>query len=301
MNTFAATHDIGGTIRVPRIGYGAMQLAGPRVLGLPDNVPNAIAVLRSAVELGVRFFDTSNAYGPRTVNQLIGEALSPYADDVVIGNKVGGWRTADGDWTTDNRPEFLRAQVEDAARDLRADISRLTYLRLGGDGLAPAADIPLADALGTLIELRDEGKINYIGLSGASPEVLRQALTMTPIAAVENRYNLVDRSGVEVLADCEQFDIAFVPYWPLAVGDLIDMPALAPTAQRLGVSASTVALAWLLRRSPAIIPIPGTKSLEHLRDNIGALDIAAQLTTAEVDELTGVIDEAQATLGQLAW
>ncbi len=299
-DSFAAMHEVGGTIRVPRLGYGAMQLAGPRVLGLPEDVPNAIAVLRTAADLGVRFFDTANAYGPRTVNQLIGEALSPYADDVIIGNKVGAWRSPDGDWTTDHRPELLRSQVEDAARDLRADVSRLTYLRLGGDGQAPTVEIPLEEALGTLIDLRDEGKITHIGLSGASPEALQHALRMTPIAAVENRYNLVDRSGVEVLADCERLGIAFVSFWPLAFGNLGDVPELAAPAQRIGVSTSTVALAWLLRRSSAIIPIPGTKSLDHLRDNVAALEVAPELTAKEVDHLTGIIDEGQATLGRVS-
>jgi len=291
-DSFTTLHEVGGTIRVPRLGYGAMQLAGHRVLGPPDDVPNAIAVLRTALDLGVRFFDTANAYGPRTVNQLIGEALSPYADDVVIGNKVGPWRTPDGGWTTDHRPGFIRSQVEDAARDLRTDVSRLTYLRLGGDGLAPSVDIPLEEALGTLIDLRNEGKITHIGLSGASPKALQQALRMTPIAAVENRYNLVDRSGVEVLADCERLGIAFVPFWPLAFGNLGDVPELAALAKRLGVSTSTVALAWLLRRSSAIIPIPGTKSLEHLRDNVAALEVAPKLTAEEVAHLTGAIDES---------
>ena len=298
-DSFIATHEIGGTIRVLRVGYGAMQLAGPRVLGLPEDVPHAIAVLRLAADLGVRFFDTANAYGPRTVNQLIGEALSPYADDVVIGNKVGAWRSPDGDWTTDHRPEFLRSQIKDAARDLHADVSHLTYLRLGGDGQASSAGVLLEEALGTLIDLRDEGKITQIGLSGASPEALQKALSMTPIAAVENRYNLVDRSGVEVLADCERLSIAFVPFWPLAFGNLGEVPELAAPAQRLGVSTSTVALAWLLRRSSAIIPIPGTKSLGHLRDNVAALDVAPELTTEEVDHLTGIIDEGQATLSRL--
>jgi pyridoxine 4-dehydrogenase len=299
-NFFIAMHEVGATIRVPRMGYGAMQLAGPRVLGLPEDVPNAITVLRTAVDLGIRFFDTANAYGPRIVNQLIGEALSPYPDDIVIGNKVGAWRSPDGDWTTDHRPEFLRSQVEDALRDLRADVSCLTYLRLGGDGQASPVEIPLEESLGTLINLRDEGKITHIGLSGASPEALQQALRMTPIAAVENRYNLVDRSGVEVLVDCERLGIAFVPFWPLAFGNLGAVPELIAPAQRLGVSASTVALAWLLRRSSAIIPIPGTKSLEHLRHNIATLEVAPELTAEEVDHLTGVIDEGHATLSQVS-
>ena len=299
-DSVATMHALGGGIAVPRLGYGAMQLAGSRVLGPPEDVPKAVAVLRQAVELGVRFFDTANAYGPRTVNQLIGEALSPFAEDVIVGNKVGVRRTPKGHWRTDHHPEFIRQQVEDAARDLRASISRLTYLRLGGDGQATPVDVPLEEALGALIDLRDQGKITHIGLSGASPEALRQALRMTPIAAVQNRYNLVDRSGAEVLADCERLGIAFVPFFPLVAGKLGEMPELVAPAHRLGVGNSTVALAWLLRRSSVMIPIPGTKSLEHLRENVTASEVAAELTTEEVGQLTGLIYEGHATLGQMA-
>jgi pyridoxine 4-dehydrogenase len=299
-----ADHLIGGQDRVPRLGYGAMQLAGPGVIGLPDDVAAAIEVLRGAVDQGVRFFDTANAYGPRTVNQIIGRALSPFADDVVIGNKVGAWRDPAGGWTLDQRPETLRAQVEDALLDMRTDISPLTYLRLRGDsqapgGAAPPADVPVEEALGALVELRDEGKIRHIGLSGASPEILERAQRVTPIATVQNRFNLVDRSGIEVLQSCERQGIAFVPFWPLAFGYLGEAGTLARPAQRLGVSTSAVALAWLLRRSPVMVPIPGTKSLAHLRDNIGAAEVATQLTDDEVAALTAVQDEESATLGTM--
>ncbi|HEY9263698.1 MAG TPA: aldo/keto reductase [Microlunatus sp.] len=213
---FAATHLVGGQDRVQRLGYGAMQLAGPGVIGLPEDVTGAIKILRQAVDRGVRFFDTANAYGPRTVNQLIGRALSPFADDVIIGNKVGAWRGPSGEWLTDSRPETVRTQVEDALLDLRTESSGLTYLRLWGDsqapGNAPAENVPLEESLGALIELREEGKIRHIGLSGASPEMLERAQRMTTIAAVQNRFNLIDRSGIEVLAACEHDGIAFVPY-----------------------------------------------------------------------------------------
>jgi pyridoxine 4-dehydrogenase len=294
---------LSGRDRVPRLGYGAMQLAGPGVIGLPQDVAGAIEVLRRAVDLGVRFFDTANAYGPRTVNQIIGRALSPVADDIVIGNKVGARRDAAGGWLIDSRPETVRTQVEDALLDMRAESSPLTYLRLWGDsqapGSAPPAEVPLEDSLGALVELRDEGKIRHIGLSGASLGMLERAQQVTPIAAVQNRFNLIDRSGIEVLAACERRGIAFVPYFPLATGSLGDIEALTRPAQRLGVPTSTVALAWLLRRSPVMIPIPGTKSLEHLRDNIGATAVAPRLTGEEVRALTAVEDEESATLSRM--
>jgi aryl-alcohol dehydrogenase-like predicted oxidoreductase len=302
-NGFAPTHLLGGQDPVPRLGYGAMQLAGPGVIGLPPDVPGAIEVLRAAVDGGVRFFDTANAYGPRTVNQLIGRALSPFPDDVVIGNKVGASRDAAGGWLIDSRPATVRTQVEDALLDLRAEASPLTYLRLWGDSAAPGSappEIPLEDSLGALVELRDQGKVRRIGLSGASPEMLERALRITPIAAVQNRYNLIDRSGVEVLAACERHGIAFVPYFPLAVGGLGSMEALAGPAGRLGASTSAVALAWLLRRSPVMIPIPGTKSLDHLAANLGATEVAAQLTDDEVSALTAAQDERSATLGAMS-
>lgn len=275
------------------------------MIGLPDDVNGAIEVLRRAVDLGVRFFDTANAYGPRTVNQLIGRALSPFAADFVIGNKVGPTRDPAGGWLVDNRPETLRTQVEEALLDMRAEFSPLTYLRLPGDSQAPAstppADVPLEEALGALVQLRDEGKVRHIGLSGASPEILERAQHVTPIAAVQNRFNLIDRSGVEVLAACERHGVAFVPYFPLATGALGErVEALTRPAQRLGVASSEVALAWLLRRSPVMIPIPGTKSLEHLADNVGATKLAAQLTGEEVRALTGVEDEESATLGKMS-
>jgi len=300
---FVPTHLLGGQDPVPRLGYGAMQLAGPGVIGLPDDVPGAIGVLRRAVDQGVRFFDTANAYGPRTVNQIIGRALSPFRGDVVIGNKVGARRDPAGGWLTDSRPETVRTQVEDALLDLRAEFSPLTYLRLPGDsqapGNAPAEEVPLEEALGALAGLRDEGKIRHIGLSGASPHMLERAQQVTPIAAVQNRFNLIDRSGVEVLAACERHGIAFVPYFPLAVGALGEPGALTQPAQRLGVSTPAVALAWLLRRSPVMIPIPGTRSLEHLADNIGASKVAARLTGEEVRALTAVEDEESATLSKM--
>jgi pyridoxine 4-dehydrogenase len=294
---------LGGDLTIPRLGYGAMQLAGSGVIGLPEDPNNAIAVLRRAVERGVRFFDTANAYGPRTVNQLIGFALSPFRDDVIIGNKVGATRGPGGQWLTDSRPETIRAQVEDALLDLRTDCSSLTYLRLWGDSEARAGaigeDVPLEDSLGVLVELRDEGKIDRIGISGATSDLLRRAQEITPVAAVQNRYNLIDRSGVEVLDACERAGIAFVPYFPLATGGLGALDVLQGPARRLGVPESTVALAWLLRRSPVMVPIPGTKSMTHLEDNVRAASVAPELTEDEVQALTAAEDESAARLAEM--
>lgn len=208
-------------------------------------------------------------------------------------------------WLTDSRPETVRTQVEEALLDMRAEFSPLTYLRLWGDSQAPGNAPPeevhsFEEALGALVELRDEGRIRHIGLSGASPEMLGRAQQVTPIAAIQNRFNLIDRSGIEVLAACERDGIAFVPFFPLALGVLGGLEVLTRPAQRLGVSTSAVALAWLLRRSPVMVPIPGTKSLEHLGDNIGATEVAAQLTGEEVRALTAVEDEESATLSKMS-
>lgn len=296
---FDPTHRIGDLI-VPRIGYGAMQLTGPGVIGLPKDPNNAIAVLRHAVDRGVRFFDTANAYGPRTVNQIIGRALAPYGDDIVIGNKVGATRGPRGEWLTDSRPDVIRTQVEDALLDLRAERSGLTYLRLWGDSEGRAGSIaenvPLEDSLGVLVELQQEGKIDRIGISGATSALLAQAQQSTTITAVQNRYNLIDRSGVEVLDACERAGIAFVPYFPLATGGIRGLDALDIPARRLGVAESTIALAWLLRRSPVIVPIPGTSSIAHLDGNIRAADVAVDLTDAEIHALTDAEDETAASL-----
>ncbi|WP_247197865.1 aldo/keto reductase [Streptomyces sp. GESEQ-35] len=281
-----------------RVGYGAMQLAGPRVWGFPDDPEAARRVLRLAVELGVTFFDTANAYGPRTVNQLIGQALGPAPEGVIVGNKVGAERGPDQSWIVDGRPETVRRQVREALTDLGTDVSELTYLRLVGDTPGAHQDVPLEESLGALAELREQGLIRRIGLSGASPQMLARAQRTTPIAAVQNRFNLLDRSGVQVLADCEAQDILFIPYFPLAAGRLSDHHELTGPAERLGAAPAQVALAWLLRRSPSVVVIPGTSSPDHLRSNIEASEIAERLTDTEVAHLTGLVDESKATLGR---
>ncbi|WP_237404493.1 aldo/keto reductase [Actinacidiphila reveromycinica] len=280
------------------MGYGAMQLAGPDVWGFPDDPEAARRMLRLAVELGVTFFDTANAYGPRTVNQLIGQALGSNPEGVVVGNKVGAVRGPGGSWVVDGRPETVRRQVHEALADLRTDVSELTYLRLAGDTPGAHHDVPLEESLGALVELRDQGLIRRIGLSGASPRMLARAQRTTPVAAVQNRFNLLDRSGVQVLADCEAQGILFVPYFPLAAGRLGEHPELTGPAERLGATPAQIALSWLLRRSPAVVAIPGTSDPGHLRSNVDAAGIAERLTDVEVAHLTGLVDESKAALDQ---
>jgi aryl-alcohol dehydrogenase-like predicted oxidoreductase len=275
-----------------------MQLAGPNVWGPPSDQESARHVLRLAVELGVTFFDTANAYGPRTVNQLIGQALRPLPDGIVVGNKVGAGRGPDGSWIITDHPDVVRRQVHEALEDLGTEASELTYLRLPGDRPGDESAVPLEDSLGALIELRDQGLIRRIGLSGASPQMLARAQAMTPIAAVQNRFNLLDRSGVQVLADCEAQGIMFIPYFPLASGRLAGYDQLTGPARRLGVTPAQIALAWLLRRSPAIVVIPGTSNPEHLRANIAAAEVAENLTDDEVTHLTSLVDESKASLDQ---
>jgi pyridoxine 4-dehydrogenase len=279
-----------------RVGYGAMQLAGPNVWGPADDPEAARRLLRLAVELGVTFFDTANAYGPRTVNQLIGQALRPLPEGVIIGNKVGAERGPDRSWIVNGHPDTVRRQVHEALADMGTEASELTYLRLAGDTPGAHADVPIEESLGVLAELREQGLIRRIGLSGASPLMLARAQRTTPIAAVQNRFNLLDRSGVQVLADCEAQGILFVPYFPLASGRLSGYHELTGPAERLGATSAQVALAWLLRRSPSVVVIPGTSSPGHLRSNAAASGVAEHLTDAEVARLTGLVDESKASL-----
>jgi len=232
------------------------------------------------------------------VNRLIGEALRPFPDGVIVGNKVGAGRGPDGSWIITDHPDIVRRQVHEALEDLGTEASELTYLRLPGDTPGAEAAVPLEESLGVLVELRDQGLIRRIGLSGASPEMLARAQRMTPIAAVQNRFNLLDRSGVQVLADCEAQGIIFVPYFPLAAGRLAGYAELTGPAERLGATPAQVALAWLLRRSPAMVVIPGTANPDHLRANVAAAEIADGLTGAEVGRLTGLVDESKAVIDQ---
>jgi pyridoxine 4-dehydrogenase len=261
---------------VNRIGFGAMQLAGPGVFGPPRDPDAARAVLRRAIELGVDHIDTAQYYGPDVVNDLIRETLYPYPDNLKLVSKVGGRRDDQGAWLPAQRPAELRAGVEDNLRSLRVARMDLVNLRLmSADG---SGDL-LAEQLGTLEDLRREGKLDLIGISEAGASAVRRALDLVDIAEVQNQYSVVNRSGEDVLELCAEREIAFVPYFPLGsafIGgprQLAQDPAIAEVAERRGITAAQVALAWLLARYERMLLIPGTTSVQHLEENMAAADV----------------------------
>ncbi|MFJ1750712.1 aldo/keto reductase [Streptomyces sp. NPDC088116] len=270
---------LGGDLPVTRLGYGTMQLTGPGVWGDPKDPAEAVRVLRRAVELGITFIDTADAYGPFTADLLLKEALHPYPDDLVIATKVGLTRTGPSEWIPVGRPEYLRQQVELNLRHL--GLERIDLLQL--HRIDPK--VPLAEQLGELVALQNEGKIRHIGLSEVSVAELEEAAKIARIVSVQNLFNLADRSAGDVLAYAEANNLAFIPWFPLATGALAgeDSPLTKIAADR-GVAPSQLALAWLLRRSPAILPIPGTSSVAHLEENtVGA---TLELTDEEYEALS---------------
>jgi aryl-alcohol dehydrogenase-like predicted oxidoreductase len=259
------TFRLGGDLEVHRLGYGAMQITGDGVWGPPEDHEGALAVLRAAVEGGVDFIDTADSYGPVVSEQLIAEALFPYADDLVIATKAGFTRTGPGAWVPVGRPAYLKQQVELSLRNLRVD--RIDLIQL--HRVDP--EVPVEDQVGAFAELQEQGKVRHIGLSEVSVEQLEQARAVTEIASVQNLYNLTNRQSQDLLDHATREGIAFIPWFPIATGDLAapDSP-VADIARELGASPAQVALAWLLHSSPVVLPIPGTKSVEHLRENLGA-------------------------------
>lgn len=275
----SGTFAIGGDLSVHRLGYGVMQLPGPGVWGPPRDHDEAIRVLRRVVDLGVNLIDTADAYGPFVADHLIREALHPYPDGLVIATKVGLTRQGPDVWTPVGRPAYLRQQVELNLRHL--GLERIDLLQL--HRVDP--DVPLEDQVGELAALRDEGKIRHIGLSEVPVEHIAAAREVAPIVSVQNRYNLADRAAGDVLTYCEQEGIAFIPWFPLATGELAgEGSPVAKIAAEKGVSPSRLALAWLLHRSPVILPIPGTSSVAHLDDNVAAAGVT--LTDDEMAALT---------------
>jgi pyridoxine 4-dehydrogenase len=268
-----------GDLTVNRMGFGAMRLTGPGVIGEPADPENSLAVLRRAVELGVNFIDTAASYGPEINERQIAEALRPYPDGLVIATKGGLRHERQGEWIRDGRHETLRASCEASLRRLRVD--RIDVYQL--HSVDPS--VPIEDSVGTLAELRREGKIRHIGLSNVDARQLAQARQVATIVSVQNRYNLVDRYSEGVLEACERDGIAFLPWFPLGFGNLTSGGGrLADVAASRAATQAQIALAWLLRRSPVMLPIPGTSSLEHLEENVAAA--ALELTDAEFAELS---------------
>ncbi|MEU9386670.1 oxidoreductase [Streptomyces sp. NPDC048279] len=271
-------------LTLTRVGYGAMQLAGPHVFGPPRDRARAVAVLRAAVEAGVTHIDTADFYGPVVVNELIREALHPYPQDLHIVTKVGARRDAEGNWVMMRHPEDLKAQVYDNLRNLGVDTLDVVNLRLG-TAERPNED-PVADQFGALAELREAGLIRHLGVSSVTPRQLAEAQSIAPVVTVQNLYNLANRQDDALVERTAAQNIAFVPYFPLGGFSPFQSDTLAKVAERLGASAQQIALAWLLQRSPNIALIPGTSSPEHLRENIAAA--ALVLPEDAVTELDGI-------------
>ena len=278
----AGSFRIGGELPVVRMGYGTMQLPGEGVWGPPKDRDTAIAVLRRAVEIGVTLFDTADSYGPEVAEDLLREALHPYADDVVIATKAGLTRQGPGQWTPVGRPAYLRQQCELSLRRLGLEQIPLFQLHR----IDPA--VPVEDQVGELKKLQDEGKIRHIGLSEVDVDQLEEARKIATIATVQNLFNLTNRDAEPLLEYCERNDIGFIPWFPLATGQLSaeDGP-LAEAARHHDATPSQLALAWLLRRSPVTLPIPGTSTVSHLEQNTAAAGIT--LTDEEFEALTGAV------------
>jgi pyridoxine 4-dehydrogenase len=270
-----------GDIEVHRLGFGAMRITGDGIWGPPKDPDAARAVLRRVPELGIDFIDTADSYGPAVSEDLIAEVLHPY-DGTLVATKGGLERTGPGEWPRNGRPEHLKQACEDSLRRLKVDRIDLYQLH------APDEKVPYEDSVGALKELQDEGKIRHIGVSNVSVDQLATARSIAEVVTVQNRFNLADRSAEDVLDECERAGIGFIPWFPLAAGDLaapggpVDEIARAHDA-----SPGQVALAWLLARSPVMLPIPGTGSVEHLEENVAAADL--ELSADEVSQLSGSV------------
>jgi pyridoxine 4-dehydrogenase len=275
----AGTIELGGDMTVVRLGFGAMRITGNGVWGDPPDRDRAKATLRRAVELGITFVDTADSYGPDVSETLIAEALSPYPDDLVIATKGGLLRPGPGKWKPNGRPDHLRAVCEGSLRRLRLDQIPLYQFH------SPDPKVPLAESIGTLAELKNAGKIRHIGVSNVNGQQLHEAQGITPVVSVQNRYNAADRSSDAVVDLCEQEGLAFLPWAPIQQSDA--NPAVAEAARRHDATPHQIVIAWLLARSPAMLPIPGTGSPEHLEENVAAADIELSLT--EVQAITGTI------------
>jgi pyridoxine 4-dehydrogenase len=269
----AGTFTIGGDLPVHRMGFGAMRITGPGIWGDPDDPEAARAVLRRAVELGVNLIDTADSYGPEVSERLIAEALHPYPEELVIATKGGTVRPGQGQWVLNGRPEHLRRAAEDSLRRLRLERIDLYQLH------AVDPKVPLAESMGALKDLQDEGKVRHVGVSNVKAAELAEARGIVDVVSVQNRYSLTDRGSQRVLDACEADGIAFLPYFPLAAGRLTEPGGpLDDIAKSHDATAGQVAIAWLLQSSPVTIPIPGTSSGEHLEENYAAatLELSAE-------------------------
>ena len=277
------TVSLGGELTVNRLGFGAMRLTGEGIWGPPKDRAGAIAVLRRAVELGVNFIDTADSYGPNVSEELIAEALAPYPKDLVIATK-GGWNhPGPNQWTHDASPAHLRKAVEGSLKRLRLDRIDVYQLHV------PDPVVPLDASIETLCNMQSQGKIRLVGLSNVTVEHIERARKILPIVSVQNRYSFADREWDNVVDYCERNGIAFIPWFPLGAGSVAGK-VLERIAKARHAKPIHVALAWLLKRSPAMLPIPGTSSIPHLEENVQAASL--QLTEEEYLELTGIVELA---------
>jgi len=270
--TIVRPAKLGGTLRlgdltVHRMGFGAMRVCGPNIWGPPKDRALAHRVLRRAVELGIDFIDTADAYGPHVDETLIAEALHPYPKGLVIATKGGLVRPSAPRWDTDGRPEHLRRALEGSLKRLKLDAIDLYQFH------APDPEVPYAESIGVLADLQRAGKIRHLGVSNVSVDELETARRIAPIVSVQNEYNLGDRSSEDVLEACERLGIAFLPWYPLGAGAVLRSTRVKRVAKRIAATPAQVALAWLLARSPVMLPIPGTGSIEHLEENTAAAGI----------------------------
>jgi aryl-alcohol dehydrogenase-like predicted oxidoreductase len=277
------TFKLGGDLTVNRLGFGAMRITGQGVWGWPPDRENALKILRRAIELGVNLIDTADAYGPETSELLIAQALHPYPNGVVIATKGGLTRPGPGQWVPNGRPEHLKQAVEASLKRLRLERIDLYQLH------AVDPKVPIEESLGALKQMQDAGKIRHVGLSNVDPQEIARARKIVPIVSVQNRYNIEDRKSENVLIYCEKENLGFLPWFPIGGGGgLKPENPLNLAAKAHGVSVVQVALAWLLERSPVMLPIPGTSSLAHLEENVAAANL--KLTPEEwkaIDALAG--------------
>jgi len=283
--TATALHDRYrvGDFDLTRIGYGAMQLAGPGVFGPPKDHDASIAVLRAVVDLGINHIDTADFYGPYVTNELIREALAPYPDDLHIVTKVGARRDEQGGWPHARTPAELREQVHENLQRLDLDVLDVVNLRVGG--LEEPEPGSIAEQFTALAELRQQGLIRHLGLSTVNAEQLAEARAIAPVVCVQNMYNIARRADDALVDQTARDGIAFVPYFPLGGFNPVQSDELNAVADRLGATPMAVALAWLLRRSPNILLIPGTSSVDHLRENVAAATLDIDDVAAELDAI----------------